>query len=46
MALSKSREALNRLPERPRSEGSILIKEVKPLQGAMNSTRPGILERT
>jgi hypothetical protein len=41
MALPKSREALTRLPIRPRSEGTTLIKEVNPLWGPRDSVRPG-----
>jgi hypothetical protein len=32
MALPKSREALTRVPKKPRSEGSTLTKKVNPLQ--------------
>jgi hypothetical protein len=38
MALPKSREALTRMPERSRSEGSILVKETRALIIATNKT--------
>jgi hypothetical protein len=41
VALPKSREALTRVPKRPRSEGSTLVKEVNPLQRPRDSMRPG-----
>jgi hypothetical protein len=40
-ALPKSREALIRMPKRPRFEGSTLIKEVNSLLGPRGSTKPG-----
>jgi hypothetical protein len=44
-ALPKSREALTRVPERTRSEGSTLIKEINPLQRPRDSTRPGVYKK-
>jgi hypothetical protein len=41
VALPKSREALTRVPKMPRSEGTTLVKEVKPLQRPRDSMRPG-----
>jgi hypothetical protein len=41
MALPKFREALIRVPERPRSEGSTIVKEVNNPQKLRDSLRPG-----
>jgi hypothetical protein len=41
MSLPKFREALIRVPIRPRSSGNTLIKEVNPLSGPRDSLRPG-----
>jgi hypothetical protein len=41
MALPNSWEALTRVPKRPRSEGSTLVKGVNPPQRPRESMRPG-----
>jgi hypothetical protein len=40
VVLTKLREALTRVPIRPRSKGNTVIKEVNPFQGPRDSVRP------